>query len=86
MDPEVLPLVGGYEDGFRVQQIVPKEYLDAVKQAEERVRGLNKELERALSNWSLKPVVESLMALRGVQLVTAMSLVTELGDMRPPRI
>ena len=65
---------------FRVQQIVLKEYLDAVKQAEERVRGLNKELERALSNWSLKPVVESLMALRGVQLLTAMSLVTELGD------
>ena len=65
---------------FPVQQIVLEEYLDAVKQAEERVRGLKKELERALSNWSLKPVVESLMALRGVQLVTAMSLVTELGD------
>ena len=65
---------------FPVQQIVLEEYLDAVKQAEERVGGLKKELERALSNWSLKPVVESLMALRGVQLVTAMSLVTELGD------
>ena len=65
---------------FPVQQIVLEEYLDAVKQTEERVRSLKKELERALSNWSLKPVVESLMALRGVQLVTAMSLVTELGD------
>ena len=65
---------------FPVQQIVLEEYVDAVKQAEERVGGLNKELERALSNWSMKPVVESLMALRGVQLLTAMSLVTELGD------
>ncbi len=51
--------------GFPVQQIVLEEYVDAVKQAEERVSGLKKELERALSSWSLKPVVESLMALRG---------------------
>ncbi len=51
-----------------------------MKQTEERVRGLDKEIERVLSNWSLKPVVESLMALRGVQLLSAMSLVTELGD------
>jgi len=65
---------------FPVQQIVLEEYVGAVKQAEERVRGLDKEIERVLSNWSLKPVVESLMALRGVQLLTAMSLVTELGD------
>lgn len=63
-----------------VQEIVLEEYVDAVKQAEERVRGLNKELQRALSSWSLKPVAESLMALRGVQLVTAMSIVSELGD------
>ena len=65
---------------FPVQQIVLEEYVGAVKQTEERVRGLDKEMERVLANWSLKPVVESLMALRGVQLLTAMSLVTELGD------
>ena len=64
---------------FPVQQIVLEEYVGAVKQAEERVRGLDKEFERVLSNWSLKPVVESLMALRGVHLLSAMSLVTELG-------
>lgn len=72
--------LGEVKMDFPVQQIVLEEYVDAVKQAEERVSGLVKELERALSNWSLKPVVESMMALRGVQLVSAMSLVAELGD------
>ena len=57
---------------FPVQQIVLEEYVGAVKQAEERVLGLDKEMERVLSNWSLKPVVESLMALRGVHLLSAM--------------
>ena len=63
-----------------VQQIVLEEYVDAVKQAEERVRGLDEELRRALESWTMKPVVESLMALRGVKLVTGISLVAELGD------
>jgi transposase len=65
---------------FPVQRIVLEEYLDAVKQAEERVRGLDEEMRKALETWSLKGVVESLMALRGVNLVTAMSVTAELGD------
>lgn len=65
---------------FPVQQIVLEEYRDAVRQAEERVRGLDEEMRKALETWSLKKVVESLMALRGVKLVTAMSVTAELGD------
>jgi transposase len=65
---------------FPVQQIVLEEYRDAVKQAEERVRGLDEEMRKALESWSLKSVVESLMGLRGVKLVTAMSVTAELGD------
>ena len=65
---------------FPVQQIVLEDYVEAVKQAEARVKGFEGELARALQGWSLRPVVESLMALRGVNFVTAMSIVTELGD------
>jgi transposase len=65
---------------FPVQQIVLEEYRDAVKQSEERVRGLDEEMRKALETWSLKQVVESLMGLRGVKLVTAMSVTAELGD------
>ena len=63
-----------------VQQIVFQEYIDAIKQAEARVAGLVKEMEKALQSWALAPVVEALMALRGVKLITAMTIMAELGD------
>jgi transposase len=61
---------------FQVQQIVLEEYRDAVRQAEERVKGLDEEMRKSLATWSLKDVTESesLMALKGVQLITAMSV------------
>jgi transposase len=64
----------------RVSQLVLEEYVDAVQKAEQRVRGLEEEMRRALPSWSLRPVIESLMALRGVGLVSAMSVMAELGD------
>ena len=64
----------------RVDQIVFEEYVDAVKQAEVRVASLEEEMRNALTSWSLSPVVESLMSLRGVNLLTAMSVMAELGD------
>ncbi len=63
-----------------VQQIVFQEYVDTVTHLQGRVQALEVEMERALSGWSLAPVVEALMALRGVQLISAMTLMAELGD------
>ena len=63
-----------------VQQIVFQEYVEAIKQAEARVAGLEKEMEKALENWDLAPIVEALMALRGIKLITAMTIMAELGD------
>ena len=37
-------------------------------------------MREALKGWSLRPVVEALMALRGVSLITAMTTLAELGD------
>jgi transposase len=70
----------GLKFELAVQQIVFQEYVDAVKQAEARVAGLVKEMEKALQSWNLAPVVEALMALRGVKLITAMTIMAELGD------
>ena len=70
----------GLKFDIAVQQIVFQEYVDAVIQAEARVAGLEKEMEKALENWILAPVVEALMALRGVKLITAMTIMAELGD------
>lgn len=63
-----------------IQQIVLQEYLDAVKGAQERVGGLIRQMHSALENWSLRPVVEELIALRGVDMLTAMTIMAELGD------
>jgi transposase len=63
------------------QQIVFQEYVDMVKYAQERVISMEEEMRKALEGWTLKPVVEGLMALRGVNLVAAMTIVAELGDL-----
>ena len=62
------------------QQIVLQEYIDAARAASERVAQLNDHLMRALPEWSLAPVVDSLIALRGVDKLAAIVLLAELGD------
>lgn len=65
---------------YPVQQIVLQEYVDAVKEAQRRVAGLESQMRQVLSSWSLGAVAESLMALRGVSLIVAMTTLAELGD------
>lgn len=64
-----------------IQQIVFQEYVDTVKSCQDRVACLVSEMESALESWSLRPLVKALMALRGFQLVSAMTVVAELGDL-----
>ncbi len=64
----------------QVQQIVFQEYVDAVVRAQARVEALDIELQNALETFELRDLVISLMALRGFGLVTAMTVVAELGD------
>ena len=71
-------------DGLRFerdwQEWAFREYLDAVRAASDRVAALTKQLDDALPSWSMAPVVRSLVALRGVDRITAMTLLSELGD------
>ena len=62
------------------QQIVLQEYIDAEQAARRRVAQLTDHLMRALPEWSLAPVVDSLIALRGVDKLAAIVLLAELGD------
>jgi transposase len=61
-------------------QIVLQEYIDAVKAATQRVTDLTDHLLRALPSWSLSPVVDALVALRGIDKLAATVLLAELGD------
>ncbi len=63
------------------QQVVLQEYIDAVKAASQRVADITAEMERVLPQWSLAPVVASLVALRGIDKLAAMVLLAELGDL-----
>ena len=62
------------------QQVTLQEYINATKAASERVAQLSDHLMRALPEWSLAPVVDSLIALRGVDKLAAIVLLAELGD------
>ena len=65
----------------RTQQIVLQEYVDAVSSARERVSQLATQIHEAVEGWSLRPAVEALRALRGVDILTAATVLTELGDL-----
>ena len=63
------------------QQFALKEYIDAVRYYSSRLQGIEKQMYAAKSGWALEPIVDGLMAMRGVNLVTAMGIVSELGDL-----
>ncbi len=62
------------------QQVVLQEYIEAVKVASQRVADMTAQMMRVLPQWSLAPVVESMVALRGIDKLAAMVLLAELGD------
>lgn len=62
------------------QSDVRNEYLEAARAASGRVKDLDRALDRALPNWSLAPVVDSLVALRGIDKLAAITILAELGD------
>jgi transposase len=78
----------GLQLGRASQQVVLREYLLAVEQTQERLRRLEAELAEAARTSRHAAVIGALQALRGVGLVTAVTLVAELGDLqrfRTPR-
>lgn len=62
------------------QQIGLQEYLHSITEASARIARLEQAMRDTLPEWSLKPLVQALQALRGVQLIASMTLVAELQD------
>ena len=65
-----------------VQRIVMQEYIDTVTHCSKRVAALDQQIEQAAHASAVWPVIEALMALRGVQLLTATTTVAEIGDLK----
>ena len=68
--------------GHPAHQIVLQEMIEAVRHAKERLGRLDATIEQFVPSWSLAPVVEALQALRGVKLISAVTFVVEIGDVR----
>src|SRR5919112_510152 len=54
--------------------------VEAVHVSKERVRRLEAAIAEFIPSWSLGPVVRALQALRGVDLIVAVTFATEVGD------
>src|ERR1700720_821914 len=62
------------------QQIAFQDYVDAVMDAERRLKRVEEQISGLLPGWNLRPVVDALQAMRGIALITAVVLVAEVGD------
>jgi transposase len=70
------------------QRIAFEEMLLAVRQAQERIERLEQAIRAAVPDWSLAEVVTALMAMRGIDLISATTFLAEIGDLsrfRTPR-
>jgi transposase len=63
------------------QRLVLEEMMLAIRQAQERLARLEQAIAAAVPEWSLAPVVTALMAMRGIDLVSATTLLAEIGDL-----
>ena len=66
---------------FGEQQFVFQELVNGISEAGERLARYEAQLPRVVAGWRWAPVVRALMSLRGVALLTAATLVAELGDL-----
>jgi transposase len=66
----------------RAQDIAFVEYRQAVSESQARVQRLTEALTQELECWRMRPLVQALMTMRGVDLLAATTLVAELGDFK----
>lgn len=64
------------------QTIVLEDYIQAIDLAERRAKELKVKLIELLEDWEWKPVVKALMGCKGFQEVAAITIISELGDLR----
>ena len=63
------------------QRLVFEEMMLAIRQAQERLDRLEQAIRVAVPDWSLAEVVTALMAMRGMDLISAATFLAEIGDL-----
>ena len=67
--------------GHREQRMAFEELILAMRQAKERSERLEQAIRECVPDWSLAPVVVALQAMRGIDLITAVGFLAEVGDL-----
>lgn len=75
-----LAWIRGQAFGAEAQTRTLAHYLTALDQATARIEQLTSDIAELVETWALGPLTTALQALRGVQLVTAVTLAAEIGD------
>ena len=73
--------IAGQKLSYPEQRLVLEEMLLAMRQAQERLERLDQAIAGAVADWSLSGLVTALMALRGMDLISAATLGAEIGDL-----
>jgi len=73
--------LAGQKLEYPEQRIAFEEMLLAIRQAQERIARLEQAIRVALPDWSLFEVVTALMAMRGIDLISASAFLAEIGDL-----
>lgn len=64
------------------QQIVFQEYFNTVKALNLRIEALDRQIRNVAADSVFKDVIQGLMSLRGINLLTAVTIISEIGDLR----
>ena len=65
----------------REQRIAFEELLEGIRQESERVERLENAIREVVPEWSLAKVVTALQAVRGIDLIAAVGVLAEIGDL-----
>ncbi len=72
----------GVKFDYPAQQIMFQEYIDTIIFMGQRVGTADLHIEQTAQSGATWPVIQALMALRGVNLLTAATVVAEIGDLK----
>jgi transposase len=62
-------------------RVVMEDAINAIERAEQRRDALTTAIEDLVESWSLAPIVRALQAFRGIALVAAVTVISEIGDL-----
>lgn len=73
--------LAGQKFDYPEQRLVFEEMMLAIRQAQERLVRLEQAISGAVADWSLAASVTALMAMRGLDLISAATFLAEIGDL-----